>query len=402
MFDNVSPQIWIALALAITALAPATYAWRYFTHGRVPRDITLPEEDLSWKSEPQLYRSLAILLGLIGIGVFIFTPLAEDFAKSDYFAPTLFGAMGSYAFGTAVSGWRSGEIEPLVRGVAQAYRKAEHPKRYWASLIWNGILGAALFTASLGVIYDNEYPDCNDFGERNELIEALESCNSMLAEDSLSPERRAKLLAGRGRVHHRLGKDALALRDYTGALQIDPEDSYALYNRAVIYEQQGNLPLAIEDFTASLDLRPDNEEAYLLRGLAYLDSGRFREATDDFTQLHHSDPDNPYALANRGIAHAWLGNRKMAELDFKHIREGDPGWPVVLRGQAVLAFQSENYPIVIRYLTQALEIDPEDYFALRMRADAYWNIGKHDLARDDDDRSMAIDAARRQVDIVTR
>jgi Tfp pilus assembly protein PilF len=39
-----------------------------------------------------------------------------------------------------------------------------------------------------------------------------------------------------------------------------------------------------------------------------------------------------------------------------------------------------------------LEIDPDDYFALRLRADAYWEIGENDLARDDDDQSIALEA----------
>ncbi len=172
---------------------------------------------------------------------------------------------------------------------------------------------------------------------------------------------------------------------------MDPKDSYALYNRAVIRTRMQDNERAIEDFDASLALRPDNDRAYLERGLAYLNSGRFEESIADFTRLHERNRDDPYALVNRGIAHAWLGDDDRAERDFQQIDVDSEGWQVVLRGRALLAFNRKEFPEAIGYLTQALAIDPEDYFSLRMRADAYWEIGEHDLARDDDDRSMAID-----------
>lgn len=392
MLDSVPPQAWIALALLVTALAPAAYVWRHFTHGLAPRDITLPPEDLSWKSQRQLAICLAVLAGLIGIGTFVFSEWAEDFARSGWLMPTLFGAIGSYALGTVVPGWRSRKIEPLLRGVSSTYSRTEHPKRYWASLIWNGILGTGLLAASIGTTYNNVTPRCNDEGDRQALIEALATCNSMLSESDIDSEHRADLLGDRGRVHHQLGNDTLALQDYSGALRLDPKDSYALYNRAIIHARMQNLSRAVEDFDASLALRPDNNDAYLERGLVYLTLGRFDQAIKDFTSLHKRDADHPHALANRGIAYAWLGNRNKAEQDFAKIGVNDEAWPVVLHGRAVLAFKDKDYQNAIDFLTLALEIDPEDYFALRMRADAYWETGEENLARDDDDRSMAIDA----------
>lgn len=399
VFDSIPPQAWIALALAITALAPASYVWRHLTHGIAPRDITLPPEDLEWKSDRQLYRCLAILVGLLGLGAFVFTPQAEAFARSDWFLPTIFGAVGTFALGTLLPGWHKGEIEPLIRGVSQSYSKHEHPKRYWASLAWNAALGSGLMTASLGLVHGNATPDCDDdSADRAVLLDNLVACDAVLAEFGSDEARRADLLGDRGRVHHRLGNDENALADYSEALEFEPDDSYTLYNRALIHERLDNRIQAIQDFSASLALRPDNNEAYLSRGLAYLDSGRFEESILDFTRLHERDPDNPYALANRGIAHAWLGQADRAERDFQRFDVDAEAWPVVLRGRAVLAFRRQDFPETIRYLTQALEIDPDDYFSLRMRADAFWEVGEHDLARDDDDRTMAMDQTKEPAD----
>lgn len=395
MFDSIPPQAWIALALAVTALAPASYVWRHLTQGLAPRDITLPPEDLEWKSDRQLYRCLAIMVGLLGIGIFVFTPQAEAFARSDWAVRAILGGVGAYALGTLLPGWREGEIEPLTRGLSRTYSKLDHPKRYWASMGWNALMGGSMAAASLGIIYDTSTPDCDDASDdKAVLIETLVICDTMFAEVGGDKADRADLLADRGRVHHRLGNDGRALADYSAAIELDPKDSYALYNRAVIHKRMQDNARAIEDFDASLALRPDNDRAYLERGLAYLNSGRFEESIADFTRLHERNRHHPYALANRGIAHAWLGDEDRAERDFQQIDVDSEGWPVVLRGRALLAFNRKEFPEAIGYLTQALAIDSEDYFSLRIRADAYWEIGEHDLSRDDDDRSMAID--RRQ------
>lgn len=392
------------LFLATVAIGPASYVSRHVAHAATKRDITLPPEDLSWRSNTYLYRSLAVLAGLLAVGIFIFTPLAEDFARSDAFAPILLGAIGSYALGTTIGGWRNGEIEPLLRGLSQTYQRDGQPKRYWASLVWNAILGCALLAGSLGVAHDNYSPRCeeDDTYEEEALAEALKTCNAILAEEGLNDERRADLLGARGRVHHRLGNNNSALTDYSKALDQDPRDSYALYNRGIIYSRLGDLPRSIDNLSASLALRPDNDEAYLERGNAYLNIGKFKEAIEDYTTLHERDRDHPYALANRGIAHAWLGNRELAERDFGKVRAADPGWPVVLRGRAVLAMHQQDHRRVIEYLSQALELDPDDAFALRMRADAYWETGQHDLARDDDDRLMELEAERFPESVVAR
>jgi lipoprotein NlpI len=345
--------------------------------------------------EGQFYRSLAITITLLAIGIFIVTPTAESFAHSDAFVPSLLGAIGTYALGTTINGWRNGRIEPLLRGFSRTFDREEQPVRYWASLGWNAALGCALLAGSVGTVHYNKVLRCDDSDDKGLLTEALEACDTLLAQDGLGEETRADLLAARGRVHDRLGADARALADYSAALDLEPNDSYALYNRAMIYARMGDLQRSIEDLDASLALRPDNLEAYFNRGLAFLDTGRPNKAIDDFTTLYERNPDHPYALANRGIAYAWTGNDRLAERDFAKLHPGDPGWPVVLRGRAVLAMDRQDYDRVIEQLSQALVLDPNDLFALRMRADAYWKTGQQDLARDDDDRSMKLEDGSR-------
>lgn len=394
MFDSIPPRVWLVLVLVTLGIGSASYVWRHLTHPARPHDITQAPEDLSWRTDKQLYRSLAIVVGLLAVGVFIFTPFAERFARSEAFVPSLLGVVGSFALGTVFRGWRSGRIEPLLRGFSRTFDRDEQPVAYWASLGWNAVLGGALLAGSAGIVHDNATLRCDDTEGQVPLAEVVEACDAMLAEDGIGENRRAYLLAARGRVYHRLGSNVRALADYSEVLELKPKDSYTLYNRGLIYGLMGDKQHAIEDLSASLALRPENDEAYLNRGNAYLDMGMLENAIEDFTTLHERDPDHPYALADRGIAYAWMKNGTLAERDFARVHAGDPGWPVVLRGKAVLAMHRQDHAKVIEYLSQSLALEPDDVFALRMRADAYWKTGQQDLARDDDDRTMKLEAER--------
>lgn len=352
-------QIWILFFLAVTAWAPASYVWRYLTHARAPRDITLPPEDLSWKSRSQFYRGLAVLAVLAGIGVFIFTPQAEAFARSDWLFPTLGGVFGSYALGTVVPGWRNGEIEPLIRGVSTSFRRDTQPRRYWASLAWNALLGAGLMAVSFGVVRDIMVPQCRHDGpgEKAAMAQALSACGAVLEDEGLERDERAEATATKGRLHHELGQYPEAIAAYSQAIVLDPGDSYSLFSRGVLRLHTGDAAGAIADFDASLAIRPENRDARISRGWAHLRLGSIDRATSDFAELGGEAPTRQQMLARA----------------------------------AEFAIERGDFDAAIRLSSQALELDPADRFALRLRAEAYWKTGQEALSQADDDRVRALE-----------
>jgi tetratricopeptide (TPR) repeat protein len=62
---------------------------------------------------------------------------------------------------------------------------------------------------------------------------------------------------------------ASAIRDYTKALQIDPTNAYAFYNRGISHDRNGDFNRAIEDFTAAIRLLPHNADFYHNRGFCF-------------------------------------------------------------------------------------------------------------------------------------
>ena len=363
MLDFVPMQGWVLLLLGLFAVGPARYIFDYYRHDPARRDITLPPEDLEWRTQARFWKNAALLAGAVGVAVFAFTPQAAEFAKSEAATKLLIGGIGSYAASMLFTGLKDGSITPAVRGDFGPYDRDAHPKRFWASVVWNGVLGFGLMGLSLFGDFDKRTDICDADHIEDRLQEALAACTELLAEDDLTSSERANVLGDRGRVHARLEQNQKALQDYDEALRLNPQDSYALYNRALINRAFGRHDEAVRDFRTSLALRPDNPEGELELGISLLDAGRPDEAMRQYNRYVSRNEDEPWGYANRGLLHAWQGNRAKAEADLDKAWSLDPGNYVVMRARAVLEAQTGNPQLAIGLLDTLLEKDPDDEWA---------------------------------------
>lgn len=152
-----------------------------------------------------------------------------------------------------------------------------------------------------------------------------------------------------------------------------------------------------EAFTACSELlksNPKDGEAYLNRGLTYLDTMKLDLAIADFTRAHELNPKSPWPLADRGIAYAWKEDRERAEADFKIVRAMDPANLVVAHGEAMLDMEAGDLEGAVRKLNAELARYPNDSFSLRMRSDAYRQMGDFEKANADRDKAMKLYKAR--------
>lgn len=390
MFDDVPVQAWLILGVLAIGFRPARYAFDYISHSPSRRDITQPPEDLSWRSQTELARCLMILGALLIFTVFIFTPEAEQFARSDIFLPLLMAAFGAFAFYTVAMGLVRGQVEPLMKGVNSSFERFSQPKRFWASLCWNALLGGFFMwvaAVSYGEAKDGDVVDqCYNENGKLSSQQALAACNELIRNRDASPTRRAYYFHLRGLAHSRAGDDRRAIVDLDEAIRLDPEDSVQYFNRGLSYDRLGDRPRAIADYSEAIRIDPDEFDAYLNRGLVYLDDFKLEKAAADFTQAHKLRPDDAWPLANRGISYAWLHDHEKAQKDFDAARKIDPENQVVKRGEALIALNEGDMPGAVGLLTAALDHDPGDRWSLAMRADAYRRMG--------DDKKMKADIDR--------
>jgi tetratricopeptide (TPR) repeat protein len=88
-------------------------------------------------------------------------------------------------------------------------------------------------------------------------------------------------LSRRGDLHARRGEYDLAIKDYTEAIRLDPQDAEACRRRGNAYVGKGDLPRAIADFGAAIKIDPRNPVHYTNRAAAYRASGDRARAESD-------------------------------------------------------------------------------------------------------------------------
>lgn len=112
--------------------------------------------------------------------------------------------------------------------------------------------------------------------------------------------------------------DALALEYLNTAIQINPQNTSALYALAMFHQETGKPEQAEELYKQILDINPNHKEAWHNRGYIQLFVyGDLGEAIDYFTRAIQCDPTFIEALVNRGCAYELDGNKEKALADYR-------------------------------------------------------------------------------------
>jgi len=117
-----------------------------------------------------------------------------------------------------------------------------------------------------------------------------------------------------------------AIKDYTKAIELDPEDALALDSRGSAKDELGDHAGAIDDFTKAIELSPNFGMPYFFRGCAKLNLKDYGKAIDDFIKAIELCPNFPDAYFKRGNAKSDLQDHSGAIEDFTTAMELYPGY----------------------------------------------------------------------------
>ncbi len=110
----------------------------------------------------------------------------------------------------------------------------------------------------------------------------------------------------------------------------------ALYNRGLAQMALDKPFEAIKDYTAAAKITPQDSDIYVNRGYAYLQLAKYDEAISDFTRALAFSPRDADARVNRAVARAELGKYEDALHDYEEALLNDPGHIAALRGLAFI------------------------------------------------------------------
>ena len=80
--------------------------------------------------------------------------------------------------------------------------------------------------------------------------------------------------------HLECGNFRKAIKEYTKAIELIPDDWRAYYYRGRAYSNSMNYGQAISDYTRVIELKPDHTEAYIWRGVDLVELTHYEQAIE--------------------------------------------------------------------------------------------------------------------------
>jgi len=112
---------------------------------------------------------------------------------------------------------------------------------------------------------------------------------------------------------------------YRAMVEMDPSNTEARMQVAIIYAKYGLYRAAEREFDAVLDVDPDNSAVYNNRGNIYFDKQDFERAIESYAYAEQLASNDAGVKMNLSMAHYKLGDLQMASSKYKEARRIDDG-----------------------------------------------------------------------------
>jgi serine/threonine protein kinase/tetratricopeptide (TPR) repeat protein len=187
----------------------------------------------------------------------------------------------------------------------------------------------------------------------------------------------------RGNAYRELQQYDNALNDYNEALRLKPDNAFAHNGRGNVYEDTGQYDKAISDYAEAIRLKPDYALAYNGRGIAYDDLKQYDRAVNDYTEAIRLEPEYADAYNNRGNAYRDLKQYDRAISDYTVAIRLKPDYAFAYNGRGNAYEDSGHYDKAISDYTEAIRLKPDYAFAYNGRGIAYDDLKQYDRAISD-------------------
>ncbi|BAZ10518.1 TPR repeat-containing protein [Calothrix sp. NIES-4071] len=127
-----------------------------------------------------------------------------------------------------------------------------------------------------------------------------------------------------GALLYNFGNYKSAIDNYTLAIQCNPQDGIAYFNRGIAKVMIDEYEAAIEDFNQALQINPQNSQAYTERGIARSMIGNNEAAIEDCSHAIQLNPELYRAYYGRGDARLYTGDIEGAIEDFTYLVSNKP------------------------------------------------------------------------------
>jgi len=225
---------------------------------------------------------------------------------------------------------------------------------------------------------------------RQEWLDVLQAGENPFTPDVIAGLRHPNLIDN-GMQHIDEGNYEGAIKLFSSAIELAPQDVEAYFWRGYSYYLIGQRIRAVEDINKAIELDPELAEAYLYRGLINYSKGDFDGAIADYDTTLKFDPENEVALCNRGNLFDDNGNPDRAIIDYNKAIEINPFSSLGYHNRGLAYSHKGDSNRAIKDLDKAIELNPEYVMAHNSRCSVYRNLEKSDLAIQDCNKAIELD-----------
>lgn len=237
-------------------------------------------------------------------------------------------------------------------------------------------------------------PDNSNFGlvramflrSKGKYDDAMTDINKLIDQ---SPED-ANAFILQGEVFRDLDKPDDALKSFDEATKLAPQAPGPYQQRGEIYREKHEYDKAIKEFSKVIELQPGDVLPLVHRAEAYLNDKQYNKALADVDAVLE-EQQVVAAHRLRGEILAQLKRLDEAIGEMQQLTKAVPN-------QAELKMQLAMYYLINKQPEEAISeyddvllLDPENFLALRSRADAYLNVGKHAEAIADFEEALKLE-----------
>ena len=216
-------------------------------------------------------------------------------------------------------------------------------------------------------------------------IEAIEDINAYMR---LEPNNHYALLL-RGIYFQDAGKYEESIRDLSWLINHDPDFQEAWFNRATSYYLNGEDGFALTDMDHYLSMNPENDLAHSQRAAILLRIDQPEKALRDIDTAIEINPMRGFFYKLKGDILTRMDNDDAAIRAYiRALQEDDYAHHIIDSFLAHAYYNKEDYATAIRYINDAIELQPENAEYHRMKSSFLHESGDTQKALKEMDRAI--------------
>ena len=171
-----------------------------------------------------------------------------------------------------------------------------------------------------------------------------------------------------------------AIKNYTKAIKLSPDNNWAYINRGLVYGKKNEWTNAITDFNDALKINPVCGYAYTCRGAVYYGNSELDKSVADFNQAIKLNPRD--AGAFNGRANAYYGKDWLdkAIADYNETIKLNPNAADAYQGRGNAYYDKSVLDKAIADYNEAIKLNPTDAESYFNRSVVYSKSGNLALA----------------------